>query len=478
MTASLTPPDSEEANFINEQTPLLPGSEAQQKHDAVYSRFTKAQKRTILTLICLAAVTPLFISGSFIPAIPQIARDLNTTGPVVNLAVSLSVLSNAFGSLLWSSYSSYYGRRPIYLLSLSIQCVGSFGVASAGSVPALLIWRVIQAFGCSSGMSVGMGVIGDIFKVEERGTASGIFFASNLLGPALAPFVGGVTAHYWSWRVLQYGLLLFAFGCLMLTVFLQPETSQPGARGIDKAKAKGEKPRLVFLNPFKSLALLRSPNIGLPALEGAFALIGNYSIIVPVAYTVGKTYNITNSAILGALCIPLGLGNCVGAPLSGMLSDRIIIAARKRRGGVWIPEDRLQAALFGAGVLAPCSILFAGLVLHFMHNTAGLVLVCICFFFNGVGVDFVMSPLAAYNIDILHDRSAEVIAATMSFRSLLISSSVVLILPTINTFGVFAAYGIIAVLSWIGFTFILATIKYGDKMRSWVDLGFSTAETN
>ena len=76
----------------------------------------------------------------------------------------------------------------------------------------------------------------------------------------------------------------------------------------------------------------------------------------------------------------------VGAPLSGMLSDRIVVAARKKRGGVWIPEDRLQAALLGAGVFAPCSILFAGIFLHLMHNTAGLILVCICFFFNGLGV--------------------------------------------------------------------------------------------
>ena len=30
-------------------------------------------------------------------------------------------------------------------------------------------------------LRVGMGVIGDIFKVEERGTASGLFFAVSLL---------------------------------------------------------------------------------------------------------------------------------------------------------------------------------------------------------------------------------------------------------------------------------------------------------
>ncbi|KAI0810795.1 MFS general substrate transporter [Irpex lacteus] len=463
---------------VDEQTPLLADSEVQQKHDAVYSRFTKAQKRTILALIALAGLSPLFISGSFIPSIPQIAKDLKTTGAVVNIAVSLSIITNALGSLLWASYSSYYGRKPIYLLTLAVQCIGSVGVASAWNVPTLLAWRIVQAFGSSSGLSVGMGVIGDIYKIEERGTASGVFFAAVLLGPALAPLVGGITAHYYSWRIMQLGLALFAFTCLVLTVFLQPETSQPGARGIDKARAKGESDRLVFLNPLRSLWLLRSPNIALPALEGAFVLISDYTLIVPIAYTIGQKYDITNEAIVGALCIPLGLGNCIGAPLSGMLSDRILIAARKKRGGGWVPEDRLRASLIGAALFVPLSVLFEGIILHFVDGTVGLVLIGFCFFFNGLGVDFVLSPLSAYNVDILHDRSAEVIAASMAFRSMLLSGSVILILPAINKFGVLATNSAVAILCWIGFTFTLSTIKYGDRMRAWVDLGFSTAENN
>lgn len=78
------------------------------------------------------------------------------------------------------------GRKPIYLLSLSIQCVGTIGVGTSRTVPLLLFWRVIQAFGSSSGLSVGMGVIGDIYRIEERGTASGIFFA---VSPAPPPYV-------------------------------------------------------------------------------------------------------------------------------------------------------------------------------------------------------------------------------------------------------------------------------------------------
>lgn len=44
-------------------------------------------------------------------------------------------------------------------------------------------------------------------------------------------------------------------------VFFFPETSHPGARGIDKAVEKGGNPGFVFLNPFSSLWLLRSPNL-------------------------------------------------------------------------------------------------------------------------------------------------------------------------------------------------------------------------
>lgn len=54
--------------------------------------------------------------------------------------------------------------------------VGSFGAGAALGVPDLLFWRIIQAFGASSGLSVGIGVLADIYKLEERGRASGVFF--------------------------------------------------------------------------------------------------------------------------------------------------------------------------------------------------------------------------------------------------------------------------------------------------------------
>ena len=69
-----------------------------------------------------------------------------------------------------------------------------------------------------------------------------------------------------------------------------------------------------------------------------------------------------------------------------MLSDRILIASRKKRGGAWVPEDRLRASLIGAALFVPLSILFEVIILHYVDGTVGLVLICICFFFNGLGV--------------------------------------------------------------------------------------------
>jgi MFS family permease len=64
----------------------------------------------------------------------------------------------------------------MYLGGMPILCIGSLGVATSTSLRGLLFWRFVQAFGCAGGVSVGAAVIGDIYRVERRGTAMGIFF--------------------------------------------------------------------------------------------------------------------------------------------------------------------------------------------------------------------------------------------------------------------------------------------------------------
>ena len=78
----------------------------------------------------------VFVSGTFVPSIPQIAKDLDSTGPIVryrennlcfkifaqwsvhSLAVSLSILASSLGALLGACYSSFCNNSdlfPVYI---------------------------------------------------------------------------------------------------------------------------------------------------------------------------------------------------------------------------------------------------------------------------------------------------------------------------------------------------------------------------
>jgi len=255
----------------SEDSPLL----ASTAHEAIYDRFSPDQKRWIVFVVSFAGLLPMFVSSTFVPSIPQVAKDLGSTHAVVSLTISLSILATAVGSLVWAAYSSFYGRRLMYLWGMPFLCIGSCGVAMSTSLRSLLFWRFVQTFGCSGGIPVGAGVIGDIYKLEERGTAIGVFFGATLFGFAVAPLLGGTAAQYWSWRNLHYSLAAWGLLELFLVYLSFPETSHPGTLGIDKLTRK-RWIHITWVNPLSSLWLLRSPNLFAVMLASTLVLLTDF----------------------------------------------------------------------------------------------------------------------------------------------------------------------------------------------------------
>ena len=69
------------------------------------------------------------------------------------------------------------GRRPVYLWSLPIFVSGALGVSMATQIPSLLLFRFLQGLGAAPGLVLGPGVIGDIYRLEERGRALSVFLS-------------------------------------------------------------------------------------------------------------------------------------------------------------------------------------------------------------------------------------------------------------------------------------------------------------
>jgi MFS family permease len=60
---------------------------------------------------------------------------------------------------------------------MPITILASFALASSTDLTSLLFWRFLQTFGCSGGYVIGAAIIGDIYRLEERGTAMGTFIS-------------------------------------------------------------------------------------------------------------------------------------------------------------------------------------------------------------------------------------------------------------------------------------------------------------
>jgi len=465
--------------MASEHTSLL--STASEDHngprlrvDDVYLRFSSTRKSIILAMVSGCIMIGYSLTEFFMPSIPQIAKDLDSTGAVVNIAVSLSIFASSLGSLIVASYSTFYGRRPVYLYALPVFAIGSAGVAAAQSIPSLFFWRFFQSMGTSIGPVIGAAVVGDIFKLEERGRAVGVSFAVGLIATTFAPFVGGYITHYYSWRVVHGILCLVGLIGFTTFYFLFPETSQPGARGIEKMNAANGINSYKFINPLEPLWLLRSPSMLLAGIIISSSQMALFVIAVPLPYTIGLRYHITIEALIGACLLPSGVGSMVGSAIVGRVSDLTVIKWRRKRKGVWYPEDRLRAAVIPFAVLVPLSLLGFGLVNKFVDGNLGIMLSLVCLFFDGAGVNMTFAVCAAYLVDVMQSQSSEILAAMTVMYSVQGAIAIAVMLPMIDAYGVAVSYALCSLLIWISYGGLYYTIKYGDEMRAWVDIGFST----
>ena len=64
----------------------------------------------------------------------------------------------------------------------------------------LIAFRFLAGLGGSAPLSIGGGVIGDLFDAEHRGQAIAIYSLAPLLGPSIGPVAGAWIAEKSTWR--------------------------------------------------------------------------------------------------------------------------------------------------------------------------------------------------------------------------------------------------------------------------------------
>ena len=133
-------------------------------------------------------------------AYPLIARDLNATVTELSWIGTGYILGLTLIIPLSSWLSKRYGARTILLLSLTLFAIATAGAGMAGSVYALIAWRVLQGLGGGLLIPVGQTLTYQHYRPDERAGLSSVIMLVALLAPALSPAAGGIIVDYLGWR--------------------------------------------------------------------------------------------------------------------------------------------------------------------------------------------------------------------------------------------------------------------------------------
>ncbi|MFC5468246.1 MDR family MFS transporter [Cohnella suwonensis] len=132
-------------------------------------------------------------------AMPTIIRDLNGLSLYGWVAGIYMLTMTSFMPIL-GKLADLYGRKKIYILSMSLFIAGSVISGFATSMPVLLLGRGIQGIGAGGLMPLAMVIFGDTFTVEQRAKTQGIFGAIMFIPQLLGPLLGGYLTQHISWH--------------------------------------------------------------------------------------------------------------------------------------------------------------------------------------------------------------------------------------------------------------------------------------
>jgi DHA1 family bicyclomycin/chloramphenicol resistance-like MFS transporter len=192
--------------------------------------------RTALLLGAFVAIGPLTID-MYLPALPTITRDLETTSAAVQLTLTGTLIGLALGQLVLGPVSDALGRRRPLLAGTALHVLASLLVLVAPNLAVLGALRVLQGVGTAAGAVIAIAIVRDLYDGRAAATMLSRLFLVLGAAPVLAPTIGGELLRFTSWRgifafLAVYGVLMIVVGSRTLPETLPPERRQSsGVRG-------------------------------------------------------------------------------------------------------------------------------------------------------------------------------------------------------------------------------------------------------
>lgn len=337
------------------------------------------------TLAALMAFASLS-TDIYLPALPDMARHF---GHGVELTLSTFLIGFSLGQIVWGPIGDRMGRRGPILAGLVLFIVGSVGCALSATLPQLLGWRLVQAFGACAGPVLARAMVRDLHTRDRAAQMLSILMLVMGIAPLLGPLIGGQLLHFGTWR-LSFWLLVAISVAVMIAVLRLSETLPPERRTTTP----------IARSFAVYLTLLKDPVVLGYGIAGGCYYAGIYTYVGGSPFAYISYYHVAPGAY--GLLFALGI---FGQMVLGLLNSRLVM----HRGSESMA--RAGAALIGASSLLTLVVTWTG-----FGGLPGLV-IALLLFMSGNGIFIANVVAGAMDAHPEHAGATSALVGAMQFGS-------------------------------------------------------------
>jgi MFS family permease len=193
-----------------------------------------ARAGPLIAVMALGGTAYGFAATMVIPAVPALQRGLDVSPAAAGWVLSAYLVAASVLTGIVGRLGDVFGRRRTLVASLGVFAIGAAICAAAGSMPLLLLGRVVQ--GAGGGIyPLAYGILAERLEPAKRASALGLMAATMGIGAGIGPVLGGVISDHAShrWIFVVVGLLALAAAAAVLRVV--PRAGRPvgGRAAID-----------------------------------------------------------------------------------------------------------------------------------------------------------------------------------------------------------------------------------------------------
>lgn len=104
------------------------------------------------------------------------------------------LITSTIATPIYGKLSDVFGRRPLYIFSITVFILGSLLSSFSTSMYLLAAFRAFQGIGAGGLMSLPLAIMGDMLAPRERAKYQGYFLAVFGVSAVIGPLVGGLFA--------------------------------------------------------------------------------------------------------------------------------------------------------------------------------------------------------------------------------------------------------------------------------------------